>query len=446
MGRWWWRRAAVLALAVVLAGTGCSAGTGAGRGSTITVLMVDNPQMLDLQRLTAEHFTAETGIAVEFTVLPENELRDTVAAEFTAQSGEHDVATLSNFEVPIFARNGWITALDGFIAADPEFDQGDILRPMAESLSTDGQIYGQPFYGESTFLMYRRDVFEQAGIAMPGNPTWQDVASFAERLDGVQPGMAGICMRGQPGWGQVVAPLTTVVNTFGGTWFSQDWQARVDSPEFRDATRFYVDLAREHAQDGVAGAGFTECLDTMTTGGAAMWYDATSAAGSLESPESAVRGLMGYAPAPVVRTESSGWLYSWAWGIQGASTQQDAAWRFVSWAASAEYEQLVGRELGWSRIPAGKRRSTYAIPEYVTDSGAFGAPTLTAIQSADPSDPGVQPRPAPGIQFVGIPEFPDLGTEVSRDVSAAIAGETTVDAVLARAQQLADAVAAAYRR
>jgi sorbitol/mannitol transport system substrate-binding protein len=443
------RGALVPALAVALAATGCAGAGGGGGGgggdqNSISVLMVNNPQMVDLQQL-APRFTEETGITVNFTVLPENELRDNVSQEFSQQAGQYDVATLSNFEIPIYARNGWVAPMDEFISADTAFDQGDILAPMAESLSVDGQVYGQPFYGESSFLMYRKDVFEQAGITMPANPTWQEVAGFAAQLDGVQPGMAGICLRGQPGWGQVFAPLTTVVNTFGGTWFNEDWTPGLTDPKFREATQFYVDLVRAHGEDGAPQAGFTECLNATTQGGAAMWYDATSAAGSLEAADSPVKGLMGYAPAPVVETDSAGWLYTWAWGIQAASQRQDAAWQFVSWASSKEYEQLVGTELGWSRVPAGKRTSTYGIAEYVAESSAFAEPTRAAIETADPTNPGVQPRPAPGIQFVGIPEFPALGTQVSQEISSAIAGQTTVDDALNRGQQLAEDVAAQYR-
>jgi sorbitol/mannitol transport system substrate-binding protein len=446
----WGRKGLLLALAVSLAATGC-AGAGGGGGAaggdanSISVLMVNNPQMVDLQQL-APRFTEQTGITVNFTVLPENELRDNVSQEFSRQAGQYDVATLSNFEIPIYAGNEWVAPMDDYIAADPAFDQADILGPMAESLTVDGRVYGQPFYGESSFLMYRRDVFEQAGITVSEQPTWQEVAGWAQQLDGVQPDMAGICLRGQPGWGQIFGPLTTVVNTFGGTWFTQDWQAQVDAPEFREATQFYVDLVTQYGQPGAAQSGFTECLNTMTQGGAAMWYDATSAAGSLEAADSPVRGLMGYAPAPVVQTDNSGWLYSWAWGIQQASQKKDAAWRFISWASSKEYEQLVGQELGWSRVPAGKRGSTYEIPEYVAEASAFAEPTRAAIEAADPSNPGVQPRPAPGIQFVGIPEFPALGTSVSEEVSSAIAGQITVDEALTRGQQLAEDVAAQYRQ
>jgi len=442
-------RTVLLSLVVLLTSTACAGwggSVGGGGANSINVLMVNNPQMVDLQRLTAEHFTPETGIAVNFTVLPENDVRAKISQEFSSQAGQYDVASLSNFEIPIYARSHWIAPLDPYIAGDPEFDQDDILDPMETSLTgDDGQIYGQPFYGESSFLMYRKDVLAAEGITMPEKPTWQQVADIAARVDGVQPGMAGICLRGQPGWGQIFAPLTTVVNTFGGTWFTEDWQAKVNAPEFTEAVKFYVDLVREHGEAGAPQAGFTECLNNMIQGNVAMWYDATSAAGSLEAEDSPVRGKIGYVPAPVVHTDASGWLYAWAWGIQAASEKKDAAWEFISWASGKEYERLVGEEIGWSSVPAGKRASTYEIPEYLEVASAFAEPTRAAIESADPLDPGVQPRPAPGIQFVGIPEFPELGTQVSQEVSSAIAGLVTVEDALDRGQQLAEDVAERYR-
>ena len=158
-----------------------------------------------------------------------------------------------------------------------------------------------------------------------------------------------------------------------------------------------------------------------------------------------MKGKIGYVAAPVVETKSSGWLYAWAWSIQQASEKKDNAWRFISWASSREYEELVGEQLGWSRVPAGKRASTYENPDYLAEASAFAKPTVEAIRSADPNNPGVQPRPAPGIQFVGVPEFPDLGTRVSQDVSSAIAGRMTVQEALDRGQQLADDVAERYR-
>ncbi len=422
-------------------GGGEGGGGGGEGGGEVNVIMVNNPQMEDLQALTEEHFTAETGITVNYTVLPENDVRAAIQTDFNNQAGQYDVATISNYETPFFSKLGFITNLDSYVEEDAEFAQEDILEPIADGLrGEDGSLYAQPFYGESSFLMYRADVFQELGLTMPEKPTWDEVAALAAQIDGKvpsNPDMAGICLRGLTGWGQVFAPLTTVVNTFGGTWFEEDFTAKVNAPEFVEATQFYVDLVTQHGQPDAANSGFTECLNATTQGGVAMWYDATSAAGSLESDDSPVKGKMGYVAAPVRETESSGWLYSWAFAIQEASENKDDAWEFISWASSKEYEELVAEEFGWARVPAGKRQSTYDNPEYQEAAAAFYQPTVDAINAADPLNPGVQPRPAPGVQFVAIPEFAPMAEQVSAEVSAAIAGQTTVQAALDQGQALA---------
>ncbi|MEU5027678.1 ABC transporter substrate-binding protein [Streptomyces milbemycinicus] len=434
-----------MAAGALLAGCAGMGGGGSG-GKTINVLMVNNPQMMDLQKLTAKHFTKETGIRVNFTVMPENDVRDKISQDFSNQAGQYDVATISNFEVPFYAKNGWLLPLDDHVGDDRAFDQKDILPSMRQSLTADdGKLYAQPFYGESSFLMYRKDVFAEKNLKMPERPTWQQVADLAAKVDGARKGMKGICLRGLPGWGELMAPLTTVVNTFGGTWFTKDWKAQLTSPEFTAATEFYVDLVREHGESGAAQSGFAECLNNLTQGKTAMWYDATSAAGSLEGTKSPVRGKIGYVQAPTVKTKSSGWLYTWAWGVQKATRNSDNAWKFVSWASSKKYEALVGKEYGWSSAPAGKRASTYANPEYRKAAGTFSEVTRQSITSANPRDPGVQPRPTIGIQFVDIPEFSDLGTKVAQEISAAIAGKQSVESALKKSQKLAEKVGEEYQ-
>ncbi|MET9414417.1 sugar ABC transporter substrate-binding protein [Streptomyces klenkii] len=431
----------------LLAGCAGAGGAASSRAGSVSVLMVNNPQMVELRKLTAAHFTKETGIEVNFTTLPENDTRDKAGQDFAHQTGQYDVATISNFEVPFYARNGWLRPLDAYAAEDGAFDRADLLEPVRRSLTAaDGKLYAVPFYGESSFLMYRKDVFAEQGLTMPAHPTWRQVADLAAAVDGAREGMRGICLRGQPGWGELIAPLTTVVNTFGGTWFTKDWRARLTSPEFVRATEFYVRLVREHGEKGAAQAGYAECLNGVVQGRAAMWYDATAAAGPLEAAGSPVRGRIGYAPAPVERTAASGWLYTWAWGLQKASKVPDRAWKFIAWASGKEYEALVGREAGWAGVPAGKRASTYESGPYRQAAAAFWNVTRASIASADPWRPGTRPRPAPGIQFVGIPEFSDLGTKVSREISAAISGRQSVATALRKSQTMAERVGERYRR
>ena len=438
-------RAVAISAVAILAAAGlsaCGAGGGGGGGShSINVLMVNNPQMLELQKLTAANFTKQSGIKVHFVTKVEQDMRDTASTEFANQSGQYDVATLSNFEIPYYAKAGWISDMEG-IAKDKTFDQADILPSMTAALSYNGKVYGEPFYGESSFLMYRKDLFQAKGITMPANPTWAEVASDAAKLD--SGGVKGICLRGLAGWGDNLAPLTTVVNTFGGTWFDENWKAQVNTGGFKAAAEFYVNLVKQHGEAGAATFSFPQCLNALQQGKVAMWYDSTAAAGSLEAADSPVKGKIGYVAAPHDKTPQSGWLYTWAWAIEKASKHQKDAAKFVTWASSKAYEQLVAKDTknstgGPTNVPAGKRASTYSDPTYLKVASAFAKPTLDAIKNAPAANPGVQKRPYSGIQFVGIPSFTAFGLTCAKLISSAIAGTTSTDSALNQCQSAAQA-------
>lgn len=432
---------AAAATGLVLIATACAGagGTGADEDRVVTIATVANPQMEDIEALAEEFEDEHPDITVEFVVLPENQLRDRVTQDIATQSGQYDVVTVGTYEVPIWAENDWILSLDEF-ASDDAYDIDDIIPTVRSALSYEDEMFGAPFYGESSFLMYRQDLFDEAGLEMPENPTWEDVTEFAAELDDDE--TAGICLRGVPGWGEILAPLNSVILTYGGQWYDEDWTAHLDSPEVQEAVETYVDLVRDHGQSGAPNAGFTECLTTMAQGDAAMFYDSTVAGGSLEDPESSsVVGEIGYAAAPTMETDHAGWLWAWALSIPATSEDPEAAWEFVSWATSKEYHQLVGEELGWERVPPGARVSTYGIPEYQEAAEAFAMPTYDAIDNVDVEQPGVHPQPWTGVQYVSIPEFQDLGTRVSQEISAAIAGQQTVEEALATSQEYADETA-----
>ena len=258
--------------------------------------------------------------------------------------------------------------------------------------------------------------------------------------------MVGICLRGKPGWGEVLAPLDTVINTFGGRWFDEQWNAQLTSPEVVKAVEFYVNTVREYGEPNAPAAGFGECATQFSQGLAAMWYDATSAVSTVEDPKSStVVGKVGYALAPTMEKDNSGWLYTWSLGIPVSSDNKEAAWKFIAWMTDQEYIKLVGEELGWARVPPGSRLSTYQIPQYKEASAAFGQVTLDSIEGADPLKPTVQPVPYTGVQFLAIPEFQDLGTRVSQQISAAIAGQKSVREALEQSQEYAEVVGRTYQ-
>ncbi len=439
---------AALAFTAALTLTGC-AGAGSfasGGGQTVTIAMVSNSQMQDAISLSGEFERANPGIKLKFVSLSENEARAKITSSVATGGGEFDVVMISNYETPQWAANGWLTDLSPYQARTPGYDPQDFISSLQKSLSYKGDMYSVPFYGESSFLMYRKDLFAKAGLAMPDQPTWDQVAQFAAKLDDPAHGHSGICLRGDPGWGEVLAPLDTVINTFGGRWFDENWHAQLTSPQVEKAVQFYVDLVRAHGEPGAATAGFSECATQLSQGDTAMWYDATSAVGVLEDPASSkVVGKIGYVLAPTVQKPNSGWLYTWSLGIPKTSKDPGAAWKFVSWMTSKEYINHVGEKLGWSHVPPGSRNSTYQIPGYAAASQAYGPVTLQAMSTVDPEHPTVQPVPYTGIQFLAIPEFQDLGTRVSQQISAAIAGRESVQTALEQSQQYAETVGKSYR-
>ena len=420
--------------------------TAAQDEKTINVAIVGNPQMEDIASLTPELFTAETGINVEYTILEEQTLREIVTRDVGAGGEQFDVVMIGMFEAPQFGRNGWLVDLNTYAADDAEYMVDDIIPAVRDGLSYDGGLYAAPFYAESSFVMYRKDVLEAAGVTMPDAPTWDEVAEIARAIDTDE--MAGICLRGKPGWGDLGAIFTTVINTFGATWWLAGegdtiGAAQIDQPEFKEALQFYVDLLADAGEDDAANSSYNECTNQMQDGKVAMWVDATVAASNLEADDSPIKGKLGYALSPTKMTDASGWLWAWALAIPENAPDKDTAWEYVRWATGPEYLVQAGENLpgGWATVPPGTRQSLYENPNYQEAAAAFAQKTLDAMLAAPINNPGTTPRPGlPGVQFVGVPQFQDVGTRCTEEFSAAIAGQKSVDDALAACQEIASAV------
>jgi sorbitol/mannitol transport system substrate-binding protein len=434
-----------------LALSGCSIGaeqlfSGGASGKTITVAIVSNSQMQDAISLSYLFEREHPDVHLKFVSLPENEARAKITADVSTQGGEFDVVMISNYETPMWSANGWLVNLQPYIKATPGYDPGDFLPQLRATLSHKGDLYSVPFYGESSFLMYRKDLMTKAGITMPLRPTWGQVEKIAAELHNAKKGRAGICLRGDPGWGENLAPMDTVINAFGGRWFTPAWRAQLTSPEVERAVTTYVSMLQKYGEPGAPEAGFSECATLYSQGDAAMWYDATSAVSTIEDPASSkVAGKNGYAWAPTQDGRPSGWLYTWSLAVPATSSDKQAAWDFIAWMTSKSYIKTVGTKLGWSHVPPGSRFSSYQIPQYKKLSAVYGPLTLQSINATDSAHPTLKPVPYTGVQFLDIPEFQDLGTNVSEQFSATIAGQQSVAAALSQAQLYAQAVGDTYR-
>jgi sorbitol/mannitol transport system substrate-binding protein len=438
--------ATALGMLATVATTGtASAATRHADGSvTIKVAVVSNGNMEELEALTPIFEKANPGINIEYDTLPENSERQLVETDVTTHANEFNVVMISNYETPIWAKNGWLANLSAYTATDPGYDVSDLVAPLRSALSVGGKLYSVPFYGESSMVYYRTDLFKAAGLKMPTHPTWAQVASFAQKLNDPAKGVAGICLRGESGWGENLAALDTVINTYGGEWFNEKWDPELTSPADEAATNFYVNLVRKYGEPGASNDGFTECLNDFDAGKAAMWYDATVAAGLISTNAPKTFANTGYAYAPTGPAGiASGWLYTWSLSIPTGTPDQAAAWKYLSWATGPQIIPEQAAKYGWAGVNPGTRTSLYKNPNYEKAAGAFSGITLASIDAANPDHPTKDPVPYVGVQFVDIPEFIDLGTIVSDQIAGAIAGTESVRTALANSQQDAEDIVSA---
>jgi sorbitol/mannitol transport system substrate-binding protein len=444
---------ALIAAAGLIAGCGSSgsgnsgggkSGSGSGK-TTVRVAVVSNSNMLDIEKLTKKFEAENPNIHVVYDTLNENNERSKIETDITTHANEFNVVMISNYETPIWAKNGWLVNLKPPLSADSSYDVNDLLKPIASSLSYNGGLYGVPFYGESSMLYYRKSLAKAAGITIPLHPTWQQIAADAAKLNNPSKGVAGICLRGQEGWGENLAALDTVINTAGGSWFNTKWEPQLTSPKTEAAVNFYVNLLKNDGEQGASNDGFTECESDYGQGKAAMWYDATVAAGLIDTTYPKVGKDTGYAYAPIGPPSGgsgvpSGWLYTWSLSIPKGTPGEAAALKYVEWATGKQYIAYSGPKLGWANIDPGTRYSTYKLPQYKKAAGAFAPVTLASINGAKPQHPTDSDVTVPytGVQFIDEPWFISLGTEVSNQISAAIAGTESTQQALQSSQNDAE--------
>ncbi len=138
--------------------------------------------------------------------------------------------------------------------------------------------------------MYRTDLMEKAGLKMPESPTWDFIKQAADKMTDKAAGVYGICLRGKAGWGENMAFLTAMSNSFGARWFDEKWNAQFNTPEWKKTLDFYVTMMKADGPPGASSNGFNENLALFNDGKCGMWIDATVAAGLRDRSE-AIEGF-----------------------------------------------------------------------------------------------------------------------------------------------------------
>lgn len=405
--------------------------------TTLTIGLVNNADMVRMQSLADDFTAANPDIELNWLSLEENELRQRITTDIATKSGQFDVMMIGTLETPIWAAQEWLLPLTE-LQNDPEWDADDLIPAIRNGLSYEGTLYSAPFSGESTFTMYRTDLMEKAGLTMPEFPTWSFIREAADAMTDRENGINGICLRGQAGWGVNMGLLTGMAASMGGRWFDMDWRPQFDTEPWREMLTYYVDIMKENGPAGAASNGFNENLTLFQQGKCAIWVDSTAAAAMVNNPaESTVAGNVGYALAPHKDGVDipANWIWSWALAVPAGSQKVEAAQKFIGWATSKEYAELVASKDGLANVTPGTRTSLYENPEYM-DTAPFASLVIKAIESADPTKPSVEPVPYIGRGAVYIPEYMGYATTVSQEFQAALAGTQTVDQALENAQKI----------
>src|SRR5438067_13439098 len=125
--------------------------------TTLTIATVNNGDMIRMQGLSSEFTAKNPDITVKWVTLEENVLRQRVTTDIATKGGQFDVLTIGTYEVPIWAKKGWLVPLANLGA---DYDVADLLPKIKDAVSVDGKLYAAPFYGESSMVMYRTLVSE----------------------------------------------------------------------------------------------------------------------------------------------------------------------------------------------------------------------------------------------------------------------------------------------
>ncbi len=412
-----------------------AANTGAIAATDLVIATVNNGHMIEMQKLSKFFEQANPDIKLKWVTLEEGVLRQRMTTDIATKGGQFDLMTIGMYEAPIWAKKDWLLP----IKPDASYDVDDLLPTIREGLSNNGVLYAAPFYGESSMIMYRSDLVKKAGMTIEERPTWDHIREVAAKIHDPANGVYGICLRGKPGWGDNMAFITTMANSYGAQLFDMKWQPQFTSKPWKNAVNMYVDLLKNYGPPGSSSNSFNEILAMFNEGKCGIWIDATIAASFITDPkQSKVADKVAFAQSPYAVTErGANWLWAWSLAIPKSSRHPDAAQKFINWSTSKDYIKLVAKESGWANVPTGTRKSTYANPEFAK-AAKFAAAEGKAIATSSPKHSTLPPSPYVGVQFAAIPEFQSIGLAAGQQIASALLGKQTVDQALDMAQQAAD--------
>lgn len=404
-------------------------------GEEITVAVIPAGYFNNLIDV-AGAFEELSGVRVRFEKIPPGQIRQKVLLDLSSKTGTYATHAADPMYYPLYVANKWVEPLHAYLKdpkiSDPAwFDYDDILEGWRGACSIGGEPYGIPFDGEATVQVYRKDVYEKAGIK-PAETFDQFVANAVKVHDPANR-LWGAALRGFRGAGQNMYIYPSIFRAFGGEWFDSNKKLVVTTEPAIKALQWYADLLRNYAPPGVENWNWPDIADAFGQGTVAVYIDAHSSAGVINDlQKSKVIGKIAYArwpKGPAGKRVTSIW--NWGFPINAAlpERKKKATWLFIQWATSKETQISTTYDFrGTYKRTGANRTSLWQDPQYRKLMESFGDNLVDVTTASFREDIDLDWRPR-------IAQWPAVGEIMATAVQAALVGQAMPKDALTEAQR-----------
>ena len=384
---------------------------------TVRVLMEGVPDTDIVKGLLPAFNKEYPNVNVQIESIVYDQIKDKIVASFQAPSPTYDLAIIDNPWMGDFAKAGFLQPLDARIAATPGYNYGDFAKPLRDIGTVDNKVYGIPFYNYGLGLIYRKDLYQKAGLQAP--TTLDELVSSAAKLN--SSAAAGIAMQPQRGY-KAFEEWGNYLFAAGGSIYGSDGKVHINTPEGKKALETYIAMYKSSAPANSLNWGFDEALRSVSSGKSAQMVSYNWMLPTLNKKggqSGALAGNFALSTMPGGKQV----LGLWDWAIPTNSKVSDADWAFISWLTSAAGEK--------GRVEAG------------------GAPVRTSILS----DPQVAAKGAGTEYYNTVAKIlansaplcagtncDEMIQAVGTELNSAVAGTESVDAALAKADTQANKI------
>jgi len=392
-------------------------------GTTVRVMQEDWGVFQNLPA-SAARFTEQTGVDVEVTLTVIPEMWELMERSFSGEDPPFDLVGVDDLLLVQAARAGHVESLDDLIAADG-YSLEDFRAPVLDAVSDGGHVWGLPYCDVSNVLIYRADLFQRHGIAVPETLDELTTAALeiqaAVRADGTDD-FYGIAIRGAPNCGLNFWMVgSTWGPSFGARWYDDAGRPTLDTPELRAAVEHYVNLVRSAGPPESPTMDFMDCMACYGAGRAAMTIEPANEASILydEGGPVAAGTSTALIPAGPLGTRHPG-LYTPPYAIPTLARSKEAAWELAKFLCAPDQVLEDVERSGFVEVA---RNSVLSDPAF---RARFRPELVETTVATRAFARGERPVTRYGME---------VGNRIGDEIVRALTGELTVQEALRQAEE-----------